>query len=337
MSIKLMNAVWQSMLPTTDKMVVLALADAANDEGLCWPSLAVLERKTGLSKRGLQEILKRLEKQGIITREHEPGRRVLYQVHADALPTDDTQQRGCIPCTGASGAPVQQMRPGGASRAPEGCIPCTPQSNQVPRYNQSPRTQNKPKDNHHTARARAREGAAPVGASRGVCGGGRDDVGVSGGVMSEALAGPFARTLERIGISTATARDLAGEAVRRLDGERVAMLAGVIADRAERMERGDAPPITDPVRWVRTLMERAARGELSVPDEVAERVQSERLAAQVREVLAAIEAGARVLLAGREAEVERAGSSVVLRVDSGVMPLGEAVARGIVRVEPQPP
>ncbi len=40
MSIKIMTAVWNLDLPDSEKLALLALADCANDEGLCWPSMA---------------------------------------------------------------------------------------------------------------------------------------------------------------------------------------------------------------------------------------------------------------------------------------------------------
>lgn len=57
MSIKLMTSVWATALDTTNKMVMLALADNANDEGICWPSMANIMRKTGLSDRSIQRSL----------------------------------------------------------------------------------------------------------------------------------------------------------------------------------------------------------------------------------------------------------------------------------------
>ncbi len=305
MSIKLMHQVWELPLAPREKLVALVIADHANDDGIAWPSVVSIARKTGLSRRGVQMIIARLEQFGLITRKVLNHNQVHFHITPDRFQPVDNSARGC------------EATSQGCEATSQGCEATS---------HKPPKNHQEPSKNHHTARARACEGAAPVGASRGVCGDG-----VSG-VMGVSLARPLVGTLKRIGIAQGAARTLAEEIVRRLDGERVAMLAGVIADRAERMERGDAPPITDPVRWVRTLMDRAGRGELSVPDEVAERVQSERVAEQVRAVLGAIEAGARVLLAGREAEVERHGGSTFLRVDGGVVPLGEAVARGIVRV-----
>jgi hypothetical protein len=34
-----------------EKLVLLALADCANDEGRCWPSASTLARKTGEGER----------------------------------------------------------------------------------------------------------------------------------------------------------------------------------------------------------------------------------------------------------------------------------------------
>lgn len=43
MSIKAMTWAWGlAELPLRESMVLLALADAANDEGVCWPSQEVL-------------------------------------------------------------------------------------------------------------------------------------------------------------------------------------------------------------------------------------------------------------------------------------------------------
>lgn len=55
-----MTAVWQLKLNHTDKLVLLALADNASDEGICWPSITTLAKKTCLSVRGVQAAIARL-------------------------------------------------------------------------------------------------------------------------------------------------------------------------------------------------------------------------------------------------------------------------------------
>lgn len=113
MSIALMTAVWRLDMAPTDKMVLLALADAANDDGVTWMALESREdvkldliKKTSLSRRAIQGALKRLCDAGYLHRIDRPGKGVIWTV------------KGCTSC-----AP-QEMRPagdapGGAARAPK--------------------------------------------------------------------------------------------------------------------------------------------------------------------------------------------------------------------------
>lgn len=68
MSIRLMSAVWDLKLSTFEKLVMLALADCANDEGECWPSIATLCRKTGAGERTVQRSINSLILQGMLKR-----------------------------------------------------------------------------------------------------------------------------------------------------------------------------------------------------------------------------------------------------------------------------
>lgn len=61
MSITAMNWVWQLRLRPSVKFVLLALADAADDDGECWPSITTLANKTCLDDRSVQRILRWLE------------------------------------------------------------------------------------------------------------------------------------------------------------------------------------------------------------------------------------------------------------------------------------
>jgi hypothetical protein len=74
MSIRVMSSVWDSDIKDTfELLVLLALADFANDEGVSWPSLDRLAQKARCSRRGLQNILKRLEEVGILTVKRKGG------------------------------------------------------------------------------------------------------------------------------------------------------------------------------------------------------------------------------------------------------------------------
>lgn len=87
-----MTLAWGVDLPAGDKLVLLALADCANDEGRCWPGLASLCAKTGMCRRTLQEALRQLDRGGQITREENPGKGMNYTVHpvAKSAPVVET-------------------------------------------------------------------------------------------------------------------------------------------------------------------------------------------------------------------------------------------------------
>ena len=107
MSVTLMARVWPMDIPTTDKMVLLALADAANDDGVTW--IAVSSRKKGekldiltkcsLGERAVQGAIQRLKAQGFLERKENPGKGVIYTIKppqqmrpaADAPPQQTTQ------------------------------------------------------------------------------------------------------------------------------------------------------------------------------------------------------------------------------------------------------
>ena len=60
MSITAMNWAWGLSLSLIQKLVLMALADAADDEGMCWPSVATISRKCCVSRRTVQRTLQTL-------------------------------------------------------------------------------------------------------------------------------------------------------------------------------------------------------------------------------------------------------------------------------------
>ncbi len=66
MSVKIMAQVWELDLPQNEKLVLLALGDHADDEGVCYPSVARIAWKTGMSERQVQRIGKKLRAAGLI-------------------------------------------------------------------------------------------------------------------------------------------------------------------------------------------------------------------------------------------------------------------------------
>lgn len=66
MSLQLMTEAWLLDIPQGQKMVLLALADRANDDGECWPGQASLSAKCSMSERAIRDNLIRLEEAGLI-------------------------------------------------------------------------------------------------------------------------------------------------------------------------------------------------------------------------------------------------------------------------------
>lgn len=100
MSIRLMTEVWQLDLPHAEKIVLLALADNASDDGECYPSNATLMKKCGLEERSIRRITSRLEKAGHITCHYRNGRSTVYTVHPGlSVPPDRGSPRTESPHT----------------------------------------------------------------------------------------------------------------------------------------------------------------------------------------------------------------------------------------------
>jgi hypothetical protein len=113
MSIRAMSAVWDIDLPDSDKIVLLALADCANDEGHCWPSVASLVRKCSKSERTIQGSIKRLVGEGHLTRREVPGKGCNYTVHPHKKRIGDPRSDN----TPAKSAPPQGTAPTPAAAA----------------------------------------------------------------------------------------------------------------------------------------------------------------------------------------------------------------------------
>ena len=76
-----MTAAWALDLPTGEKIVLLSLADNANDSGHCWPSMATIAKRAGMTQRGAQLIVQRLEAKGHLHRQQVIGKGCNYYVH----------------------------------------------------------------------------------------------------------------------------------------------------------------------------------------------------------------------------------------------------------------
>jgi Helix-turn-helix domain len=94
MSIKVMEMIWERApyVEPTILLTLLCLANWANDDGICWPSVPSLARKTRQSERNARYILKRLESDGILGIQEQRGRNHTnhYMIDVEKLATYHT-------------------------------------------------------------------------------------------------------------------------------------------------------------------------------------------------------------------------------------------------------
>jgi hypothetical protein len=87
MSIKIMSAVWEREdLDASERLVMLSLADHSDDEGVCYPSIARLAKRTSMSDRGVQKVLVRLQERGFLRVEIGAGRSGSNRYFVNATP-----------------------------------------------------------------------------------------------------------------------------------------------------------------------------------------------------------------------------------------------------------
>ena len=103
---------------STAKLLLIVLADYANDEGMAWPSVKTMAEETEKSERSIQLLLRKLEQMRLIRKgdqklvaKYAKGRRpVVYKLFPKTkkgeTPMDATVERGethCTPETGCTG------------------------------------------------------------------------------------------------------------------------------------------------------------------------------------------------------------------------------------------
>lgn len=99
-----MQIVWDTPLPQTRKMVLLSLADQANDHGECYPSIKSVASRCSVTTRAVYLALNDLEAEGWLTREPLPGQKVLFR-----LAVDKFKQLPLLGTTTERRSPVKQV------------------------------------------------------------------------------------------------------------------------------------------------------------------------------------------------------------------------------------
>ncbi|TFU25622.1 helix-turn-helix domain-containing protein [Thermus tengchongensis] len=97
--------IWDNReLSAAEKLVMLYLLERANKDGVCWPSLNTIARDTGLTRRGVIGILRRLRDAGYITWE-QVGQTNTYRVAVDRLVNEVHQVVNEVHQGGEPGSP----------------------------------------------------------------------------------------------------------------------------------------------------------------------------------------------------------------------------------------
>lgn len=124
---------------STAKLLLIVLADYANDEGMAWPSVKTMAEETEKSERSIQLLLRKLEQMRLIRKgdqklvaKYAKGRRpVVYKLFPTAkkgeTPVNATVERGethFTPETGCTGE--THFTPRVKPTSPEGCNPLHP-------------------------------------------------------------------------------------------------------------------------------------------------------------------------------------------------------------------
>lgn len=126
MSTIIMAACWplQGMSPA-QKSVLISLADQANDDGVCWPGISTIAKRTCLSERAVQEAIAWLQTVGLVFREYRFNTSTSYTItpgsfNPAAAPAKRKRGTGADGAPPADGAPGANGAPGGADGAPPG-------------------------------------------------------------------------------------------------------------------------------------------------------------------------------------------------------------------------
>ena len=87
-----MGKVWRrGDLNTTEKMVLLSLADYSNIHGHCWPAVETLALRCCVGDRQVRRIIKKLEADGLLTVKNRGRRSNYYILDLDIKPDTDDQ------------------------------------------------------------------------------------------------------------------------------------------------------------------------------------------------------------------------------------------------------
>lgn len=109
MSIKLMTAAWElEDLTSGQKLVMLALCDNGNDDGVCWPSIETVAKKCGMGIRTVHRHIADLSSMGMLKVMPRPGKTDVFQV---TIPGFEVRQIGIPTPANLAKTPANLAKP----------------------------------------------------------------------------------------------------------------------------------------------------------------------------------------------------------------------------------
>ena len=122
MSTIIMSHCWPMVgMSPAQKAVLISLADQANDDGYCWPSVGTIAKRTCLSERAVQGAIKWLQAAGLLGASERRGTSSVYQITPAAYaPPQEMRPAANAPTPAVSAPPPpQELRPTPADAAPK--------------------------------------------------------------------------------------------------------------------------------------------------------------------------------------------------------------------------
>lgn len=117
---------WGVPVSATCKLVLVCLADRADDDGACFPSLRDIQQRTGLSERAVRNALAELERAGVMHRDLRANQSTIYRLNVGQI-----AEGGAPRAPGAGHAPPAPDAPG-APNAPGWGTTCPRVGHDVP-------------------------------------------------------------------------------------------------------------------------------------------------------------------------------------------------------------
>lgn len=130
MSIEFIRKVWRlpASVGSVKRLVLLAIADNATDEGYAWPSQKTLARKTGLSVRSVQVHIAELVQDGWLSIDRIPRRAGRWCRNAYQMQLDRAQEPA--PGDRAQDVRLDQAQKTAPPCAPRALGPCAPRAHE---------------------------------------------------------------------------------------------------------------------------------------------------------------------------------------------------------------